>query len=154
MLQPQVDLKSIGEFMDIGKVSTVSRLPTSTLRFYEEKGLIESIGRHGLRRYYSPDVIDKLALISLGRNVGLSLDEIGEMLLPQGFQVDRDLLLSKADELDKKMAKMTAVRNGLRHAAACKAPSHMECPKFLRLLNIAGKNRSRPKNRIMSTLKA
>jgi len=153
MLLPQVDLKSMDEFMDIGEVSTISRLPTSTLRFYEEKGLIESIGRHGLRRYFSPDVIDKLALISLGRNVGLSLDEIGEMLLPQGLQVDRELLVSKADELDKKIAKMTAVRDGLRHAAACKAPSHMECPKFLRLLNIAGKNRHRPKNQLMPTSK-
>lgn len=125
--------------MDIGKVSKISKLPTSTLRFYEEKGLIQSIGRNGLRRYFSPDVIDTLSLISLGRNVGLSLNEIGEMLLPQGLQIDRNLLLSKADELDKRIVEMTAMRDGLRHAAACKAASHMECPKFRRLLNIAGK---------------
>lgn len=134
--------------MDIGKVSKISGLPTSTLRFYEEKGLIESIGRHGLRRIFSPDVIDTLALISLGRNVGLSLDEIAQMLLPQGIQIDRGLLSTKADEFDKKIVEMTAIRDGLRHAAACKAPSHMECPKFLRLLNIAGKNRYRPKKQL------
>ena len=134
--------------MDIGRVSKVTQLPVSTLRFYEEKGLIQSIGRNGLRRYFSPEVVDTLALISLGRNAGLSLDEIGTMLLPQGLQIDRDLLLSKADELDKKIAEMTAMRDGLRHAAACKAPSHMECPKFRRLLNIAGKRWGRPKKKL------
>ncbi|MBE0368486.1 helix-turn-helix domain-containing protein [Pseudoalteromonas aurantia] len=131
--------------MDIGKVAKASGLPTSTLRFYEEKGLIESIGRNGLRRVFSPQVINTLALISLGRNVGLSLDEIGAMLHPKGVHIDRPLLLSKADELDKKITEMTAMRDGLRHAAACQAPSHAECPKFLRLLNIAGKKRYRPK---------
>jgi len=89
--------------MDIGKVSKVSKLPASTLRYYEEKGLIQSIGRKGLRRYFSPDVIDTLAQISLGRSVGLSLDEIREMLIQPKFNVDRKLLLTKADELDKKL---------------------------------------------------
>lgn len=134
--------------MDIGLVSKLSRLPVSTLRYYEEKGLIQSIGRKGLRRYFAQDVVDTLALISLGRNAGLSLDQIGEMLLPQGVQVDRGLLLSKANELDKKILEMTAMRDGLRHAAACKAENHMVCPKFLRLLNIAGKKWTRPMSKL------
>jgi DNA-binding transcriptional MerR regulator len=134
--------------MDIGKVAKVSKLPVSTLRYYEEKGLIKSVGRHGLRRYFAKDVIETLTLISLGRNAGLSLDEIGEMLLPQGLKIDRDLLLCKADELDKKIIEMTAMRDGLRHASACKAPNHMECPKFRRLLNVAGKKWGRPKNKL------
>lgn len=134
--------------MDIGQVSKISKLPVSTLRFYEEKGLIKSIGRNGLRRYFPQDVIDTLSLISLGRNAGLSLDEIGKMLLPQGLKIDRNLLLSKAAELDKKIIEMTAIRDGLRHASACKAKEHIECPKFLRLLNIAGKNRNRSKSKL------
>ncbi len=148
MLQPKVNLRSIDEFMDIGQVSKICKLPVSTLRFYEEKGLIQSIGRKGLRRYFSKNVVDTLNLISLGRNVGLSLDEIGKMLLPQGLQIDRNLLLSKANELDIKIMEMTAMRDGLRHASACKAPSHMECPKFLRLLNVAGKRWGRPKKKL------
>jgi len=134
--------------MDIGKVSKVSKLPASTLRYYEEKGLIQSIGRKGLRRYFSPDVIDTLAQISLGRSVGLSLDDIREMLIQPEFSVDRKLLLAKADELDKKIKEMTAIRDGLRHAASCEAPSHMECPKFRRLLNLAAKKWQRPTNKL------
>ena len=86
-------------------------------------------------------------LISLARNAGFSLDEIGEMFTPEGPEIDRKLLLSKANELDVKIKELTAMRNGLRHAAACTAPNHFECPKFLRLLHIAGKNLSRQPNK-------
>jgi hypothetical protein len=42
-------------------------------------------------------------LISLGRRAGFSLDEIGEMFSPEGPEINRALLLAKADELDKKI---------------------------------------------------
>jgi len=58
------------------------------------------------------------------------------------------LLLAKADELDRTIEMLVAMRDGLRHAAVCKAPSHFECPKFLRLLRIAGKNRFRQPNKL------
>lgn len=134
--------------MDIGEVAKASGLPASTLRFYEEKGLIQSNGRNGLRRLFSANVIERLALISLGRNAGFSLDEIGEMFTPEGPDINRKLLAAKADELDRKIKELTAMRDGLRHAAACKAPNHFECPKFLRLLHAAGKNQARQPNKL------
>jgi len=129
--------------MDITEVAKTSGLPASTLRFYEEKGLIQSTGRVGLRRIFNSDVIERLALIALGRGAGFSLDEIGEMFTPEGPEINRALLLAKADELDRKIKELTAMRDGLRHAAICNAPSHFECPKFRRLLRIAGKHRFR-----------
>lgn len=123
--------------MDISDVVKASGLPASTLRYYEEKGLISSTGRKGLRRTFSANVLQQLALISLGRGAGLSLDEIGAMLTPKGPEIDRELLLSKADELDERIKELTAMRNGLRHAAACPAPDHFECPKLLRLVRAA-----------------
>lgn len=125
--------------MDIAQVAKMSGLPASTLRYYEEKGLIHSIGRKGIRRLFNPDVVDRLALISLGRSSGFSLDEIRDMFNADGSEIDRSKLLKKADELDGTIKTLKAMRNGLRHAAACSAPSHFECPTFLRLLNIAGK---------------
>lgn len=129
--------------MDIAEVAKASRLPASTLRFYEERGLIESIGRHGLRRQFNASVIERLALISLGSNAGFSLDEIADMFTPDGPDIDRALLLAKADELDRKIKELVSMRDGLRHAAACRAQSHFECPTFLRLLRVAGKGRFR-----------
>jgi DNA-binding transcriptional MerR regulator len=127
--------------MDIGEVAKASGLPASTLRFYEEKGLIKSTGRHGLRRLFATNVIQRLALISLGRNAGFSLDEIGAMFTADGPEIDRHLLAAKADELDKKIKELTAMRDGLRHAAKCPAPNHFECPKFMRLLGITSRKR-------------
>ena len=48
-----------------------SGVPASTLRFYEEKGLIASTGRQGLRRLFDPGVLERLALIALGSAAGL-----------------------------------------------------------------------------------
>ncbi len=124
--------------MDISEVAKRSGTPASTLRFYEEKGLINSVGRHGLRRVFSANILERLALIALGRAVGFSLDEIAEVLGAKGEpDIDRELLMRKADELDGTIQKLMAMRDGLRHAAVCSAPSHMECPKFRRLLGLA-----------------
>jgi DNA-binding transcriptional MerR regulator len=135
-VQLQVNLKSRGD-MDITEVAQRAGVPASTLRFYEEKGLIASVGRRGLRRLFAPNVLERLALIALGRTAGFSLDEIAHMFAPDGLaQIDRQLLADKAKELDRTIRKLSAVREGLRHAAVCPAPSHMECPTFRRLLGI------------------
>ncbi|MDC3955838.1 helix-turn-helix domain-containing protein [Polyangium jinanense] len=121
--------------LDIAEVAQRSGVPASALRFYEEKGLIASIGRRGLRRLFDPGVLERLALIALGRAAGFSLDEIALMFAPDGRpRIDRQMLVAKAEELDKTIRELSAMRDGLRHAAACRAPSHMECPTFRRLL--------------------
>ena len=124
--------------LDISEVARRSGVPASTLRFYEEKGLIASIGRRGLRRLFDPGVLELLGLIALGRVAGFSLDEIALTFASDGRpRVDRMMLSSKADELDGRIRELTAMRDGLRHAAKCPAPSHMECPKFRRTLRAA-----------------
>ena len=124
--------------MDITEVARRSGLPASTLRFYEEKGLIASIGRRGLHRVFGPRVLERLALIAMGRAAGFSLDEIALMFGPDGRpRIDRRMLAAKAEELDTRIRELTAIRNSLRHAAACPARSHMECPTFRRLLRAA-----------------
>ncbi|WP_321795120.1 helix-turn-helix domain-containing protein [Burkholderia sp. BCC1988] len=104
--------------LDIADVARRSGLPASTLRYYEEKGLIVPTGRHGLRRQYDESVLERLALIALGREAGFSLDDIVAML-------------------DRTIRRLGAVRDALRHAAVCPAPSHLECPSFRKLLRIA-----------------
>jgi len=122
--------------MDITEVARRSGIPASTLRFYEEKGLIASVGRRGLRRVFGPGVLDRLALIALGRAAGFSLDEIAPMLA-DGPRIDRKKLAAKAEEIDARLRRLSAIRDGLRHAAACPAPSHKECPTFRRILRAA-----------------
>ena len=124
--------------LDIGDVARRAGVPPSTLRHYEDKGLIRAAGRRGLRRQYEADVIERLALIALGRAAGFSLDEIAAMFAPDGRPtIDRAILAEKADALDETIRRLSAMRDGLRHAAACPAPSHMECPSFERILRAA-----------------
>jgi DNA-binding transcriptional MerR regulator len=124
--------------VDITEVARRSGLNASTLRFYEEKGLIASIGRRGLHRVFDSKVLERLALIALGRSAGFSLAEIALMFAPDGRpRIDRQMLAAKAEELDRTIRKLTEMRDGLRHAAACRAPSHMECPTFRRILQAA-----------------
>lgn len=125
-------------FPDIAEVARRSGVPASTLRFYEEKGLIVSVGRHGLRRQFDGSVYERLALIALARAAGFSLEEIGSVFSADGrAHIDRALLSAKADELDRTIVRLRAMRNGLRHAAVCRAPSHFECPTFRKLLAAA-----------------
>lgn len=128
--------------LDIVEVGRRTGLPASTLRHYEALGLVSSAGRRGLRRTFEPAVIDTLALIRLGVAAGFTLDEIGTML-PSGGRprIDRQRLARKADDIDRDIARLKAIRDGLRHAARCPAPSHMECPAFRRLLAAASGGR-------------
>lgn len=124
--------------LDITEVARRSGVPASTLRFYEEKKLISSIGRRGLRRLFDARVVERLAFIALGRASGFSLDEMAHMFAPDGRpRIDRQLLAAKAQELDRTIKELSTMRDGLRHAVACRAPSHMECPTFQRLLKAA-----------------
>ena len=128
--------------LDIAQVAQRSGIPASTLRFYEEKGLIVSIGRRGLRRLFDARVLERLAFIALGRASGFSLEELAHMFAADGRpRIDRRVLAAKADELDRTIRELTAMRDGLRHGAACRAPSHMECPTFQRLLRAAASGR-------------
>lgn len=62
--------------------------------------------------------------------------------------IDRQALAAKADQIDQIIQRLRAMSDGLRHAAACPAPSHLECPSFRRLLQAAasGAFASRPKS--------
>jgi DNA-binding transcriptional MerR regulator len=131
--------------LDIAEVAAETGISASTLRYYEEIGLIESIGRRGLRRLFAPAIIERLALITMGKSSGFSLDEIARMF--EAKAIDRNLLASNADELDATIRELTRMRDGLRHAAACSAPTHFECPKFRRLLRATARSMAQRRSR-------
>lgn len=134
------------EIIDIANVKQHSGLSASAIRFYEEKGLIQSIGRKGLRRLFSSDVLVRLDLIALGRLASFSLDEIAEMFSPSVPKIDRNKLLAKANELDKKIKQLTAMRDTLRHTAHCPESNHFECPTFQGMLRAARKIKIKKQN--------
>jgi DNA-binding transcriptional MerR regulator len=125
------------KLVDIGVLSKTSGVPTSTLRYYEQVGLIRPVCRNGLRRQYSEETIVQLALIGLGKAAGFSLEDIGAMFdKDRNPDLARPTLLQRADELDRQVLRMTTMSRLLRHVAECPAPSHMECPRFRKLLRV------------------
>jgi DNA-binding transcriptional MerR regulator len=134
-MQLQLNLKSSMNLIDIGLLSKASGVATSTLRYYEEVGLIQSIARNGLRRQYSEDTLVQLALISLGKSAGFSLEEIGGMFdKDRKPNLPRPTLSERADELDRQIRRLKTLSSLLRHVAECPAPSHLECSRFQKLL--------------------
>jgi DNA-binding transcriptional MerR regulator len=137
------------KLIDIGEVSEKAGIPASTLRYYDEIGLISSAGRSGLRRQFLPEVLLQLTLISMGKSAGFSLNDIARMFGQNGKpELPRPELHKRADELDQQIRKLTALRDTIRHTAECSAPSHMECPTFQRIVTLASrkqqKNAKRP----------
>lgn len=134
--------------MDIGEVSEKSGFSVATLRYYEELGLIRSTERKGLRRQYPPSILNHLSLISLGKEAGFSLQEVGVFFKSNSGQlrIDRSQLRKKAQSITHEIDRLIAIRDGLQHAAECPADSHLECPTFMRLVRLAVKKQKRSKD--------
>jgi DNA-binding transcriptional MerR regulator len=126
------------KLLDIGVLAERSGVPPSTLRYYEEIGLIDSFSRHGLRRHYAPEVLQQLALISLGKMAGFPLSEMKGMFGKDGTaDLPRPALHQRADQLDLQIRQLTTLSKALRHVAECPAETHLACPTFQRLMKAA-----------------
>ncbi|MEG0010166.1 MAG: redox-sensitive transcriptional activator SoxR [Aeromonas sp.] len=79
------------KWLAIGQIAKRSGVNASALRFYEEKGLIQSLRSDGGQRLYPQDALRRIAFIRVAQGMGLSLGEIAEALagLPDGRTPDR-----------------------------------------------------------------
>lgn len=124
----------------ITEVSKISGLPTSALRYYEEKGLISSVGRRGITRVFKSNIIERLSLIALARHAGFTLEEIAAMFSPDGkLTIDREQLLKRAKLIESKIKQLEAMRDGLIHVANCPEDNQLDCPKFQVLVSKAAR---------------
>jgi MerR family redox-sensitive transcriptional activator SoxR len=72
--------------LTIGELSERSGVATSALRFYEDRGLIESRRTTGNQRRYSRATLRRVAFVRTAQRVGLTLEEVADALatLPLG----------------------------------------------------------------------
>lgn len=131
--------------LDIAEVARISGLSASALRYYEEKGLIASAGRRGLRRQFEPAVLDVLDAIGLARWAGFSLDEVRCWIAGDGtIRPDRESLAARAGDIEALAARLTALAQMVRHTADCPAADHFACPQFQRMLKVARRHHAPP----------
>jgi len=100
----------------IGEAATATGMTTKTLRFYEDRGLLPAARRapNGYRDYGN-ETVARLDFIHRGRNAGLTLAQIGEILRIRDagdapcIHV-RDLLTRQLTGLDRQIAELVALR--------------------------------------------
>ena len=121
--------------LPIGAVARLSGKAPSSIRYYEEIGLLEAPERIGGRRRYSPTVLRTLAVIETAQRAGLSLGEIGLLLRARpedqaATEQLRDVAEQKLPVLREAIERAEIVRAWLEDAARCCCPTLEECPLF------------------------
>ena len=102
--------------MSIGEVAEIAELATSTLRYYEEIGLLKPPQRINGRRRYQADVLPILALIQLAKDANFTLDEIKELIYD--FPTDMPVSQRWQTIAERKIKEVEAI---IREAESTKA---------------------------------
>jgi MerR family redox-sensitive transcriptional activator SoxR len=133
-LQVQVSLmSSVSELLTIGEVSRRSGVASSALRFYEERGLIESERAGSGHRRYRRHVLRRIAFIVFAQHVGLTLEEIGQELekLPANRAPSRRdwarLSAGWSSRIDRRIAELERLKAGLTECIGCGCLSLDRC---------------------------
>ena len=106
--------------LTIGKLAREAGVGIDTVRFYERAGLLPKAQRTASGyRLYQPGDADRLRFIRRAKALGFSLDEIAELLqlnAGKGTRASvRTLAQHRLDDLNQKIAEMTAIRDALSH---------------------------------------
>jgi MerR family redox-sensitive transcriptional activator SoxR len=121
------------EFLTVGEIAERSGLPVSTIHFWESKGLIRSVRSQGNQRRFARAELRRIAVIKIGQRAGISLAEIRGVLstLPADRAVSAKnwATLSKRWQrsLDERIARLTALRDGLGQCIGCGCLSLNKC---------------------------
>lgn len=120
--------------LTVGEVARRSGVAVSALHFYEARGLIRSNRTAGNQRRYGRDVLRRIAVIRVAQEVGIGLADIAAALetLPEGRTPTRQdwahLSTVWRDDLDRRIAQLTALRDGLTDCIGCGCMSIDRCP--------------------------
>jgi DNA-binding transcriptional MerR regulator len=115
--------------MSIGELSERTGVPTTTLRYYDELGLVRPAGRAAGRRRYAASATRDVGVILFFRDIGFTLDEIGRFIAAERAG-RREIIDRKLAELDEQQRRIEVARTALEHGRRCPASEPMECSRF------------------------
>ncbi len=121
--------------LSIGEVARRTGRRPSSIRYYEQIGLLPAAARVAGRRVYGPDTLRTLAVIETCQRAGLSLQDIGALLAASpddAAAIDRlrEIAERKLPEITALIERSQLVREWLECAARCECPSLNQCPLF------------------------
>ena len=129
-------MPNMQNYLSIGEVSRRTGVAASALRFYESRGLIQSLRVSGNHRRYHRAMLRRISLIRVAQTLGLSLSEIGEALaqLPnQRAPTKKDwsrLSATWGKRLDQRIADLQNLRDRLSGCIGCGCLSMKNCSLY------------------------
>lgn len=117
-----------------GDVAKRCGVAVSALHFYESKGLISSFRNTGNQRRYTRDVLRRVAIVKIAQRIGIPLATIGEHLMqfsPGTRMTPKEwrLLTERwREELDRRIATLTRLKDDLDGCIGCGCLSMADCP--------------------------
>jgi DNA-binding transcriptional MerR regulator len=137
-----VEVKMLDEQLTIGELAHRTGAAASTLRYWEQLGLLPAPARVSGQRRYPPSAVELVGEILLLRDVGFTLRDLKALIASrsQGGDGWRELYQRKLTELNQRIARAEAARTAIAHALACPHTDIRECPNFasVRAARLAG----------------
>ncbi|WP_159840542.1 MerR family transcriptional regulator [Nocardia sp. CY41] len=120
-----------GGDISIGELAARFGLATHVLRHWEDVGLLAPRRDGAGRRRYHHNDAETVAMILLGKQSGLALDELVALFAAASDRTARrELLRAHRDQLVHRIAQATAALETISHALDCAAEDFRECPHF------------------------
>jgi DNA-binding transcriptional MerR regulator len=122
----------MSEQLTIGELASRTGVATSTLRYWEEIGLLPAPARVSGRRRYPPSAAEMVGVVVALQNVGFTLREVKAFIAGRSEAGGgrRELYRRKLTELDRRIAQAQAARTAIAHGLACPHEDIFECATF------------------------
>ncbi|AFC44278.1 hypothetical protein OCO_30680 [Mycobacterium intracellulare MOTT-02] len=113
----------------IGEISRQTGVAATTLRYYEQIGLVPEPTRRGGQRRYDDSILSRLEMIALCKSAGFSLDEIQLLFADDapGRPASRALAEAKLAEIDAQLESLARARAVIEWGMRCTCPSIDAC---------------------------
>lgn len=115
--------------LTIGEVSVRSGVPSTTLRYYEQIGLLPAPDRVGGQRRYGESTLVRLTVIGACKTAGFTLEEIALLMTDEepGKPAARALAQAKLAEIDATIESLLRAKETIRRGMECECPSIDVC---------------------------
>ena len=119
----------------IGELEVKTGVPASTIRYWEQIGVLPKPLRVSGQRRYGPDAVQSLAVLRLAQACGFRLDEMRHLL--NGFDSSipasrrwQALARKKQTELNEQIARLRAMSKVVDRVLECECADLFDCGRI------------------------